>query len=112
MSANDFEEQNLDTSCVNFVQTTKQRRDDVSNPPLVELRAAAEAKALAEAESSEGSNGLTTPVAGVIGAMTTLGVVGFLLAAAWWAGVVAFGRYAARSFDSRRPSISSTVCCS
>lgn len=98
-----FAADNYATSCVNFVQTTKQRRDAASNPSLVTLREEAEAEALASASGTAeatSTGGLSVAEGGVIGAMVTLGTVALFIASGWFFGAINFGRRSAPRFPS------------
>ena len=83
-----FEAGNWDTQCINRIRSTQTKRVSASNPNLYTLQ---QAEAEAEAKATVQS-GLNVTEAGVVGAMVTLGAVLVALLAAYFAGVVAFGK--------------------
>lgn len=113
MSEEDFAEANYETSCVNHVLGTQDRRDAMSNPQIVELREAKiaevrEERAKIQAQYEHSQDGLTNVEAGVIGAMVTLAV--FLIAGAvfWAVGRGRSGKKRAASLQT----VDSLVCSS
>lgn len=99
VSASDYAALNMTIPCENHVLTTQTRSG--ANPELTRLRAeqAKEAEASAASSTSSGSGSgsgsrLTVTQAGIVGAMTTLGVCIIAILAAQVAGVAYFGKKA------------------
>jgi len=88
----EFEAGNWDTQCINRISSTQTKRVSASNPNLFSLQKAAAAEAEASASAAMGGSSLNVTEAGVIGAMVTLGAVLLTLFAAYFAGVVSFGK--------------------
>ncbi len=104
---------------MNYMQTLVSRSDYVANPHLASVRAAAQASSSASAAASASAEvalyagndqgNLTLAQAGVIGAMITLAVLGFVILFAWGLGFAAFGSRV-RAARAKRGSFVNSVC--
>ena len=87
----DFATYNYDTECSNRMRLLQTMRDTAANSLLAEKMKEAEPEA--ESGDSNGSaGGLSLVEAGVIGAITTRGVIIIFVMFSFWAGVIALGR--------------------
>jgi predicted amino acid dehydrogenase len=121
LSSSSFSALNMTIPCENQILTTQTRSK--ANPTLTQLQADAAAEEAAAAQASisahaasfgytqggAGGSKLTATEAGVVGAMTTLGVAVIALLAARLVGVVAFGRKAVKQQRQEQvPRVSTT----
>ena len=105
ISESAFAAGNWDQACLNRVSSTQTKRPSAVNPELARLLEVQEAEAAAaNATASEAlthsHSGLNNVESGVVGAMVSLGSVLTLLAIAYFAGVVGFGKKAKKARQS------------